>query len=99
MQGLSFSVAQNTTVGTRPLYGICLPSLAKVLKSFLQSYSKRDAPKQQQALGTRLGGGFPALAFTANPVWDFPLSASQSPTNDRVTSALSQTMGLGFGFF
>lgn len=35
--------AQNTTVEVGALYVICLPPGAKVLKSFIQSYSKGDA--------------------------------------------------------
>lgn len=52
---------QNTTVGNRALDVICLPPLAKVLKSFIQSYSKREAPQQQHSLGSRKGNFCPGL--------------------------------------
>lgn len=68
--------AQNTTVETRALYVTCLPLLAKVLKSFTQSYSKRDAPKQQQSLRTRMGHFSASLLCHRHK----PLPAKPQPT-------------------
>lgn len=83
--------AQNTTVETRALYVTCLPLLAKVLKSFTQSYSKRDAPKQQQSLRTRMGHFSASLLCHRHK----PLPAKPQPTWPSGVGSSSTASWLG----